>query len=82
MHQLAKEETSFPNFHKVETWLILNPLPLIAFLSALIFVLCHRTQLLHAVTAAHAFVKLANPIDLHTANSTTPTVITPSPILQ
>jgi hypothetical protein len=32
LHQMAKSETSFPNFNSMETWFILGPLPCIALL--------------------------------------------------
>jgi hypothetical protein len=73
MHQLTKDDAAFPNFRKIETWLILSPLPLIAFLSVGIVVLHRRIQILHAVISASALMQRTHAIELKTF-APTPTV--------
>jgi hypothetical protein len=76
MHQLTKDDAAFPNFRKIETWLILSLLPFIAFLSAGIFVLHRRIQILHAVISASALMQRTHAIELKTIAPTPPTTTT------
>jgi hypothetical protein len=81
MHQLTKEDASFPNFRKIETWLILSPLPFIAFLSVGIIVLHRRIQILHAVISASALMQRTHAIELKTIAPTQPVSTTQIPIM-
>jgi hypothetical protein len=81
MHQLTKEETAFPNFRKIETWLILSPLPVLIFLSVAIIVLHRRIQILHAVIAASALMQRTHAIELRTFAPAPITSTTQSPIV-
>jgi hypothetical protein len=81
MHQLTKDDAVFPNFRKIETWLILSPLPFIAFLSVGIFVLHRRIQILHAVISASALMQRTHAIELKTIAPTPPIPTTQAPIM-
>jgi hypothetical protein len=81
MHQLTKDDAAFPNFRKIETWLILSPLPFIAFLSVGIFVLHRRIQILHAVISASALMQRTHAIELKTIAPTPPIPTTQAPIM-
>jgi hypothetical protein len=81
MHQLTKEDASFPNFRKIETWLILSPLPVLIFLSVAIVVLHRRIQILHAVISASALMQRTHAIELKTMAPTPIVTTTQIPIM-
>jgi hypothetical protein len=81
MHQLTKEDAAFPNFRKIETWLILSPLPVLIFLSVAIIVLHRRIQILHAVISASALMQRTHAIELRTRSPAPITSTTQLPIV-
>jgi hypothetical protein len=80
LRQMAKAETSFPNFNSLETWFVLGPLPCIAIILISSIFLHRRVQVL--TMALDLSAPRAHAFDLRTPIPTPSPTTTVSPLLQ